>query len=72
LDPFIRAFELLIRGDMSASDIPSLTIYRNQRYLTPELESLIRDFAYTYSAEIENIPLKGWAVPEEIGNQIGN
>jgi hypothetical protein len=27
-----------------------LTIYRNQRYLTPELESLIRDFAYTYSA----------------------
>jgi hypothetical protein len=51
MDLCILAFEFLIKGDMSASDMPFLTIYRNQRYLTPELEALNEDFEYTYSGE---------------------
>jgi len=30
--------------------MPSLTIYRDRQYFTPELEALIGDFEYTYSA----------------------
>jgi hypothetical protein len=35
---------------MSASDLPSSTIYRHPQYLAPELEALNRDFEHTYSA----------------------
>jgi len=35
---------------MSASGIQNPPIYRNQWYLTPELEALNRDFEHTYSA----------------------
>ena len=36
---------------MSASGMPSLTIYRNGRYFIPELETLNKDDGYTYSAD---------------------
>jgi hypothetical protein len=51
MDPGILAFEFPIKSDMSASAIPSLTIFRIQGHLTAELEALNRDFEHTYSAK---------------------
>ena len=40
---------------MLAPDMPSLTIYRDRQYLTPESKALSRDFRHTYNAKMEAI-----------------
>ena len=46
----ILYFKFRITGDMSASNMTSLTVYRNRQFLTSSLEDLNRDFGHTDSA----------------------
>ena len=50
MDPCILTCGFPITRNISASELPSSSIYRNQQYLTPEPETLNKDFGYTYNA----------------------